>query len=436
MNAREMRFSSDERGGITVLCLFLLVAVMLVGGIALDTANAVKTRANLQIAADMAAHAALAERTQSGSAASQVVGLDYARRNAPTNARKVVLKTGDIEFGTWNGKTRTFVPVATADRAVRVTARMDRADGNGLRTFLMKLIGKDALDLTAVSVWAIGPGPCINGGFTANGIVDMRGNNAYDKGFCVHSNTHVEFQQKNLFEDGVTVSMPHEGDLVIPKSGFVQNVGLQAALRSMSTDLSDIFDKISTTADRYKDPLDPSQPSYVTRTTANSVDAGKSDLTANMLEKYAVNIVKCSGKTLTIGKNETIENAVIVTDCKVQISQGAALQDALLVTTNGDARSVNAPNGLRLGTDDSCAPGGGAQILTLGGMQVAAGLEAYGSQVIALGDIGFTANATGVEGLNMISNGEIDGTSNGKMGFCDDEGMDRIIELDKIRMVM
>jgi hypothetical protein len=430
------RLAHDETGGITVLSLFLFIGMLLVAGFAIDTSNAVKTRANLQIAADMAGHAALVELANSGPASAVTAGLDFAARNAPPNARKAVLKSADIEAGRWNWTDRKFTPDPNARRAVRVTARMVETDGNGLRTFLMKLVGIGTLDLNVASVWAIGPAPCVNGGFVANGIVDMRGNNHYDEGFCVHSNTHVEFQQNNTFDEGSTVSMPNEEDLVIPKSGMVRNNGLKEALRSNTEDLSEIFDTIAATAESYKDPLYTDQPDYITVGSVNTVDGDLGDITASMLKKNAVNVVTCASKSITIGNNELISEAVVVTDCEVKIGEGAALENAVLVTTNSGARSVNAPNGFRLGADDGCTEGGGAQILTLGGMQVASGFEAYGSQVIAKGDIGFTANANGVEGLNMISDGEIDATSTGKLGFCDPSGIDMLIESDELRMVM
>ena len=56
--------------------------------------------------------------------------------------------------------------------------------------------------------------------------------------------------------------------------------------------------------------------------------------------------------------------------------------------------------------------GGGAQIITWGGFDVAAGLEMYGSQIIAAGPIAFAANADGIQGASMVSGETIDGTSN------------------------
>ena len=59
----------------------------------------------------------------------------------------------------------------------------------------------------------------------------------------------------------------------------------------------------------------------------------------------------------------------------------------------------------------------------MGGMQFASGLEIYGSQILAMGDVSFAAQADGIEGVSIVSNGKISGTSNMNMGFCG-TGMD------------
>ncbi|MBS1302694.1 hypothetical protein GZH79_10155 [Loktanella sp. SALINAS62] len=144
--------------------------------------------------------------------------------------------------------------------------------------------------------------------------------------------------------------------------------------------------------------------------------------------------VSCSGKQLTIDGSTPLKNVVIVTDCPVKMSKGAALEDVLLVTKSVDSNSVTSPNGFRLGANDSCAAGGGAQIVTSGGINVASDLQIFGSQLIAQGDVTFAASADSVEGASIISAGKIDGTSNSQIGFCN-TGMEDNIEIDYFRMV-
>ena len=78
---------------------------------------------------------------------------------------------------------------------------------------------------------------------------------------------------------------------------------------------------------------------------------------------------------------------------------------------------------------------GGVTVLTKGSFKASSGLEVYGSKVIALNDIAFTANATGMEGASFIAGGTISSTSNNTMGFCEN-GMDNTFSPDYFRMVM
>ena len=86
-----------------------------------------------------------------------------------------------------------------------------------------------------------------------------------------------------------------------------------------------------------------------------------------------------------------------------------------------------------MGVDDDCGTGGGAQIVTWGGVRVAANLEMYGSQIIAAGPIDFAANAGGIQGASLVSGATIDGTSNMSFGFCG-TGMEDTFQAEYFRM--
>jgi len=106
----------------------------------------------------------------------------------------------------------------------------------------------------------------------------------------------------------------------------------------------------------------------------------------------------------------------------------------VIATTNTSAKSINAPSTLQIGKNDSCAEGNGAQILTLGGVDLAADMRMYGGQIIAKGDVAFAANANGIEGASIIAGGTISGTSNMTMGFCGD-GMEDSFRAEYFRLV-
>jgi len=440
------KLKSDEEGGITILGLFLFLGVMMAGGLALDTSNAIKNRAQLQNAADAAAHAALYWTEWKPEEEAKEKAIEVAKANMPVDAFGNILATADVEFGIWDAATRTFTPSPGSITAVRVMARRTAATDNAMGTMLLRMVGLNSFDLYADSVWETFHQGCMREGFVAEGIVDLQSSNTYRDGFCVHSNSHVEINQNNYFEGdngmgGTIVSMPNSGDIQLPNSGYEQNEGLREALRSGGMNLR-LLNQITPIIEQYKDPTSSRQESHIVGTTStdyilhNSIGSN-TKITDGMLTENRVNMFYCGttgNGTVTIENDVVLENMVIHTDCDIKFNSGAALENTTLITESTGNRSISAPSGFRLGRNDTCGTGGGANIITRGTFDVAAGLEVYGGQIIAEGDILFTANADGIEGASFISGGVISGTSNMDMGFCDN-GMETIIEVDYFRMV-
>lgn len=131
----------------------------------------------------------------------------------------------------------------------------------------------------------------------------------------------------------------------------------------------------------------------------------------------------------------TYTDLVIVAECDVKFGNGVVLENVSIFSTSTSARAFSASSGLRIGRDDGCAEGGGAQLITYGGMGFPSSLQLYGGQLIARGDINFTANANGIEGASLIAGGMIDGTSNMEMAFCG-TGMENNLEAEYFRLAL
>ena len=140
--------------------------------------------------------------------------------------------------------------------------------------------------------------------------------------------------------------------------------------------------------------------------------------------------LECAGNGDITFSADTFTDFVLVTTCPVNFSNGTIL-DGVILATEGDVDASH----VQIGLDDNCAPGGGAQIWTYGSVKTASDLSGYGAQILALGDIQFTANADGIEGVSFIAGGRIDGTSNSNMGFCDNTGTENFQRASYFRMV-
>lgn len=410
------RFMRLEEAGITAFGLFMFLASLLIASYAVDVTNVEGQRTLLQATADAAAHDALVTREFNSRDDAVTAAVTRAEANMPEGTYGMSLQPEDVVFGTWDASKRVFTADSASRSAVRVTLRRTQANRNPVATYIMKLVGVPTIDVVTGSTFSTYQPPCLREGFVAQGVVDLQSNNNYLNGFCIHSNTYVSLNSNNYFEPGTVVSMPNLSLLDLPKSGFDTNIGLNQALRQGSINIK-VLKRIQRIINEVADPNSPYHPSFLTSSTP--IPLNKSKITAADLVSGHIYVWSCnSGNGGTIDNGTLVSGVVIIANCEVTLGNGAAMEDAILLTSSTSAKSINSPNGFRLGRNDGCAPGGGGRIATLGGMNFAADLEIYGSQLLAMGDIEFAAKADGIEGASMISNGVISGTSNMSMSYC------------------
>ena len=177
------------------------------------------------------------------------------------------------------------------------------------------------------------------------------------------------------------------------------------------------------------DPSTDDTPAPVLRYTEN--DTGKKTLTPDAFDTAnRIYRLDCSGNgDITLSAGE-FRDFALVTNCSINTSNGTVLNNVLLAT-DGDVSASH----LQIGIDDNCAPGGGAAIWTKGSFNAASNLRGFGAQMLALGDISFAAQADGIEGVSFIAGGEIDGTSENDLGFCNGGGMEDFTNAPYFRMV-
>lgn len=443
------RHRQAEDGGITVLALFIFITVCALLGIALDVANAYRLRTRLQLASDAGGHAALYERADKLASATMAkqAGVNVAASNLGENALNSVVRVEDVVFGDWNPATRTFTPRADSKAAVRVTATRSDSRRNPVSTMLLNFVGLDYWNISTHTVLETYKPGCLHEGFISEGILDIQGNNTFGPLFCLHSNTWVSINSNNIFKPTSIVSMPNLDQLDIPDSGFESNDGLREALREGTYNiriLSRIMPILNgiTSNTRYVPP-------YIQNTSIQRIDGGNLSVTnftaggiynlscqrVNGQSKQQLSKVSISVDNSPSKPDSILDQVVVIANCPVEFGAGVELHDVVFINTSTDSQSFSAPSGLQVGKNDSCASGGGAQLLTLGGMDFPANLALFGGQLIAVGDVSFAARADGIMGASIISGGEINGTSNANMGHCPHTGMEGNFELDYFRIV-
>lgn len=428
------RLAKDAAGAMTLFGLFVFLTMAVIGGLAIDVSHVHAERVRLQVMADAAAHAALVSRRKMSASAAKAEAVAMVRASDPAAERGDQLLASDISFGVFDYATGGFVADPSKGMAVRVSTARLAARDNAVISFLTQLIGFDSWDISREAVFvAYNPG-CSEEGFLSEGLIDVQSNNAYLNGFCMHSNTSVSINNNNTFAPGTVLSMPDLSQFSMPSSGFKQNDGLQAALRTATVeirelrDLSDIISQIQTIGAWHT-------PDYVTSGSVIQLSGAKFD--PSDFQRGRIHRISCNGGKVqlrTRGLYTTIREAVIVTDCEVSLGSGLAFEDAVLATTSTSDKSISGSSGVRLGRADACLPGGSAQLLTMGGTSLPSNMHLHGSQIIAKKDITFSAGAMGV-GLSLIAGGKIDGTSNMLMYRCSG-GMNDNFRVDHYRLAL
>ncbi len=426
-------FRAREDGTGTAFGLLLFISLAALGGIAVDVSSVTTARTNLQTTADSVAHSALVARERMSATDAKATALALSAANLQIEQVGQVINEDDIMFGVWDPETRIFTPDPASRTAVHVTARQNSENDNPLGTFLLRIVGFDKWDVAVVSIFDTYRPHCLREGFVAEGYVDLQSGNNFSDGFCIHSNEYVSLNSGNSFAPKSSVSMPDLASLQLPTSGLDSNPGLADALSEGAWNIR-ILSRLAEVIEGISNPDSSFRPAYLSKTTG-SVKLNKRTIEQSHLVPGRVHTFDCKGgAALTFANGVLVENVAIITDCDVKFNEGVVLSNAVVATTSTGSKSITSAAGMQLGRNDNCAPGGEAQLVTMGSMSFPSGLKIYGSQLLAAGNIDFSANGDGVEGASIIAGGTISGTSNMTMGFCDNKENSNL-QVDYFRLV-
>jgi Flp pilus assembly protein TadG len=424
-----------EDGYMTLFGLFILVCSLVIGGLALDVTNAYRVRTHLQVAGDAAAHAALVVRETRTATEAITTALDVANVHLPTERYGDTLRDSDIQFGYWDAISEVFTTDANSRDAVLVDTGRSADRLNSVGTYFLKFAGIDTWNVRRQSVFETYRPTCFREGIVGQDVVDVTTNNIYKAGFCIHSNTLVSLNTANTFEQGTVVSMPDKRDIDMPTDGFAANPGLEAALRDGSYQLR-ILQRVNDIIAGVRDPDSVYFRDYIV-SGATEIALWRNDkLDDTKFTSGRIHTITCtsSSQSAKIHAGTVLSQVVIWTNCKLMFGENVRLEDVVVVNESQDATSFNGASGIQIGRDDNCATGGGAQLVTRGGINFPQYLKMYGGQMLAVGDISFTSDADGIQGASIIAGGRVDGTSDSVMAFCGGAGMEDNFEADYFRL--
>ncbi len=192
---RAARFVREDDGSVTVLGMFIFLAVVVVAGLALDVANAYRVRTQLQVAGDAAAHAALVAREFNDSATAISLALDIADANLPGATSSSALRAEDIVFGHWDPAGQTFKPDPMASGAVLVNTGRSQDRHNSLSTYLLRFTGVNAFDVRRQTVFETYRPGCFSEGIVGDTTVEAAIGSVNGGALCIHSNGLVSVKK-------------------------------------------------------------------------------------------------------------------------------------------------------------------------------------------------------------------------------------------------
>jgi hypothetical protein len=447
------RFARDERGVITGLNLFLTISACAIGAVGLDVTHFYASRTQLQVGADLAAHAALYTRrygkyeggtyyglTETEAKTAAINAVQY---GMPTGTYGTVIENVDIVLGRLNFATRQVIADPLYPEAAQVVTH--RAGSSPVSSFLFRIIGVNSMNVRSSAVFSLGPGECLRDqGFFSQTEVAINGGNTFHSGFCV-ATPKFWVRNQNSFRPGMTTLLPPGvGPSLSGSDPNTHNPGLLESVLHGTLDLQTTLNLVNNDNRSLNTNLQHfqshdyarsllTQPNWtqvvtdLTKTNPITVSSNQVTLYPGDLATNTVHVIHCAKDKSNIvlrdsSSADTFRNMVILTDCPVSFDGAVKLEDMVLSTTyiDNNSASIAAPSsrtGLTVGKDDNCAATGGAALITRGRFDVAAKVNFYGAQVRAGTTVDFQSNATG-QGVSIIAGGQIETNSNIEMKVC------------------
>ncbi len=362
-------FRKDESGSGTLTSLFLLITCLLLGGGAVDMANAWRVAEVLQSNAEAAALSAAvrASEPQLGQTPAGV-----ARHIALSGLREAGIESAwhdrSFEMGRIDQASGDFIPLGLSSGvpdAVRVTLNRDAAHGTAEPLLFTRLFGYAPWDIKGRAVAQIRTRPqieCPDPLLSLQTRVDVSSKNVF-LGICLMANAGVTYGDAPVWKTSA--------------SDFVVNKILKQGLGIRGVNLFGIARPL-----RAED----------LRTLAASATRNLrlSDLdNLSVLSNGSFYIDCDENEVARLGEGFIVENAAIFSECPIRFDAEVRLRAALVVsnltsllTDLGSVRVT--PDAILTGSPE-CAPGNGVRVLVFVDLDAMANIPALVSTASPLG---------------------------------------------------
>ena len=356
----------DDQGGGTLLALFILVIGALVGGGAVDMANARRVTEILQSNAEAAALSAAIR-------ASEPVVTDPPRDVAERIARSGLRVAGledawhdqSFEIGRLDAESGTFLPGAAPVDAVRVTLHRDAAHGNPEPLLFARYFGHAPWNLRGQAVAQIRTRPnlaCPDPLLSLQTRVDVSDLDLF-LGLCVMANAGLSYGDRPIWKNGATDALLNglltEG-VVLPG---LELLGLQQGLSEATL-------------------------RHAAATATQHVSLRDLD-DLRVISDGSLYVSCEEDEVLRLGEGFVVENAAIWSECPIRFDGEVTLRASLVVSNLTsllqDLDQVSLRPDAVLTGSPACRPGNGVRVLVFVDLDALANVPALISTSSPLG---------------------------------------------------
>ncbi|MBU3258887.1 hypothetical protein KPG71_02545 [Roseovarius sp. PS-C2] len=456
------RFHQDESGVGSVLSVFLIIMVLIIGGVAVDTSNVWRHHQLLQQTSDVAAHSGAVELAKGNTTAdAHAAAVSSVGFNMPKYYYGELFEdqSKDVQLLHYDPVTNKASTSGKVN-AVAVTLRRSESTNNPVPTYLLRIA-----DLmkpgpkTSLSEWNVearGVAAFVktrrcssSDGLYAKGEVNLTSSSFFGAGYCLHGQSAVWMPQNNTFESGSGVSMQDLNDCKnkcvddandgASEAAFEQNLimedlgehidKIEAAFRGTGdTSIRDEFFNGKSLGYADLPELDAVGINTGTLKAGDTVEIDKADFEA--LEAVPSGLtydVSCNGKNQPLKISDgtaNLDSVAIITDCAIDFASDATVQSSMLLSDKiSNSASITATQGASVGVANSmCDPDLQSTIMGKSDMDVPSDFAGSNVAFVVDGDIHLAAKSNSTtsshNGVSFHSSGEIKIAANHEFHPC------------------
>ncbi|WP_439332547.1 pilus assembly protein TadG-related protein [Puniceibacterium confluentis] len=354
-----------EDGYATLTCLFVLTVSLLVGGAAIDTANAWRVREILQTNAETAALSAAIRASEPRLGETP---LDVARRTAMTGLQVAKLEDawhpGSFEMGYLDEASREFSPNSYPANSVRVTLDRNSMQGNPEPLLFLKVFNYDPWNIrgraTALIKTRSGPA-CTDPLLSLQARVDLSSTNAFI-GICLKARADATY-----------------GDMPVWDHKHVTGLIDELLTMAVTPTEFNVFGGRGISRGEVQRAVNTATRNIHARDLNN----------ISVLSNGSFRVDCDDNEVVRLSEGFVVENAAIFSDCPIKFEGEVKLKASLVVSNlvsvlHGLGDISVTPDAVLTGSP-ACAPGDGLRVLLNADLHAVSNIPALASTKTPLG---------------------------------------------------